>query len=191
MPEPARRSCITPSNDALTRSFSPMAAAATSAPRSRERENTALIGAPGLIWAPSDAGAAYLFDADPASPDLRQRDRRRARAHCPPRATPSARRLGLTTRPWSWARPGPSVRQSRAPRASTSIRRQLLPQSRVSSATTYATSGAYDSVIVSGTFMDANPHAAVTASINWGDGYAPTICTLPVGSYAFSAPHDY
>ena len=46
-------------------------------------------------------------------------------------------------------------------------------------------------MIVSGTFMDANPFDALTASINWGDGSAPTVVDLPAGSYAFSAPHDY
>ena len=62
----------------------------------------------------------------------------------------------------------------------------------VSSATTYVTApNTYDSVIVSGTFTEANPSAAVTVSINWGDGAAPTAWTLPVGAYAFSAPHAY
>ena len=62
----------------------------------------------------------------------------------------------------------------------------------VSSATTYATGAAYDSVIVSGTFMDAGPFdIALTATIDWGDGSAPTLVTLPAGSYAFSVPHDY
>ena len=49
----------------------------------------------------------------------------------------------------------------------------------------------YDSVILSGTFMDANPSAALKATINWGDGSASTEVSLPAGSYAFSAPHDY
>ena len=35
-------------------------------------QNTALIGAPGANLGTSDAGAAYLFDADPASPTLGQ-----------------------------------------------------------------------------------------------------------------------
>ena len=39
--------------------------------------------------------------------------------------------------------------------------------------------------------MDANPSATLTASIDWGDGSAPTLLNLPSGSYAFSAPHDY
>ncbi len=60
-----------------------------------------------------------------------------------------------------------------------------------SSVTTYAAAAPDDSVILSGTFMDANPNAALTASINWGDGSATTVLNLPVGSYAFSAPHDY
>ncbi len=35
-------------------------------------QNTALIGAPGANLGTSDAGAAYLFDADPASPTFGQ-----------------------------------------------------------------------------------------------------------------------
>ena len=46
-------------------------------------------------------------------------------------------------------------------------------------------------MIVSGTFIDANPSAALTATINWGDGSANTVLDLPAGSYAFSAPHDF
>ena len=39
--------------------------------------------------------------------------------------------------------------------------------------------------------MDANPSAALTASIDWGDGSAPSLLDLPAGSYAFSSPHDF
>ena len=39
--------------------------------------------------------------------------------------------------------------------------------------------------------MDANPSVPLTATINWGDGSPSTVIDLPVGSYAFSAPHDY
>ena len=39
--------------------------------------------------------------------------------------------------------------------------------------------------------MDANPAAALTAAINWGDGSPSTVVNLPAGSYAFSVPHDY
>ena len=60
-----------------------------------------------------------------------------------------------------------------------------------SSVTTYATAAPYDSVIVSGTFIDANRPPPLTASIDWGDGSSPTVLDLPAGSYAFSAPHDY
>ena len=61
----------------------------------------------------------------------------------------------------------------------------------LSSTVTYATPAPADSVILSGTFLDANTSAALTATINWGDGSAPTVLNLPAGSYAFSAPHDY
>ncbi len=63
-------------------------------------------------------------------------------------------------------------------------------QLSVSSVTTYL-AAPYDSVIVSGTFTDANPGANLTATIDWGDGSAPTDVDLPAGSYAFAAPHDY
>ena len=54
-----------------------------------------------------------------------------------------------------------------------------------SSVTTFATGGPAqsDSVIVSGTFTDANPNAALTATINWGDGSFNTVLDLPAGSY--------
>ena len=64
-------------------------------------------------------------------------------------------------------------------------------QIMVSSVTTYLTPAPNDSVIFSGTFKDANPLANLTATIDWGDGSAPTVLDLPAGSYAFAAPHDY
>ena len=106
------------------------------------------------------------------TPDLGRRVRHRGRV----------RRRGLDRR-----RGG--RRQAPGPRPSISI--SPAPRSRVSSVTTYATAAPNDSVIVSGTFMDANPAAALTASIDWGDGSPPTVVDLPAGSYAFSAPHDY
>ena len=61
----------------------------------------------------------------------------------------------------------------------------------VSATTTYATACAYDSVIVSGTFVVPGTFDTLGGSINWGDGSPPTLVTLPPGSYAFSVPHDY
>ena len=61
----------------------------------------------------------------------------------------------------------------------------------LSATTTYATAAPYDSVIVSGTFVVPGNFDTLTGSIDWGDGSPPTLVTLPPGSYAFSAPHDY
>ena len=61
----------------------------------------------------------------------------------------------------------------------------------VSATTTYATAAPYDSVIVSGTFVVPGTFDTLGGSINWGDGSAPTLISLPPGSYAFSVPHDY
>src|SRR5262249_38395209 len=61
----------------------------------------------------------------------------------------------------------------------------------VSSSTTYATAAPFNSVILSGTFMDPGALDTHTASINWGDGSTPTVVNLPAGSYAFAVPHDY
>src|SRR5262249_6750048 len=44
---------------------------------------------------------------------------------------------------------------------------------------------------VSGTFVARGVFDTLTGSIDWGDGSPPTLVTLPPGSYAFSAPHDY
>ena len=86
-------------------------------------------------------------------------------------------------------RPGLSVRESTGAEAVDLY--QPGAQLSVSSVTTYLAPAPYDSVIVSGTFMDATPSANLTATINWGDGSAPTDLDLPAGSYAFAAPHDY
>ena len=149
------------------------------------QQHTALIGAPGANLGTSDAGAAYLFDANPSSPTFGQRDRRRAGAHARHgrrlRHRGRLRRHGGLDRRRGAAAPGPRPPTSISP----------APRSRVSATTTYATAAPYDSVIVSGTFVVAEPFDTLTGSINWGDGSAPTLLNLPPGSYAFSVPHDY
>ena len=64
----------------------------------------------------------------------------------------------------------------------------------VSAATTYTAGGSgetADSVIFSGTFEEIDLAFPVTVTINWGDGSAPTVETLPAGSSAFAVPHAY
>ena len=81
------------------------------------------------------------------------------------------------------------VRESPGPRPSISI--SPVPDLGLRPSRPTPRPAPNDSVIVSGTFMDANPSATLTATINWGDGSAPTVVDLPAGSYAFAAPHDY
>ena len=142
-------------------------------------QNTALIGAPGANLGTTDAGAAYLFDANPASPTF-------------------GRAIGAVQEPTptSGDALGTAVgfddgaALAAAEDSETALLYQPTAILSLSSSTTFAT-GLYDSVIVSGTFVDANPSVPLQASINWGDGSAATVVDLPVGSYAFSAPHVY
>ena len=142
-------------------------------------ENTALIGAPGANLGTSDAGAAYLFDADPASPTFGQ-----AIAAVQEPTPTSGDALGTAV-----GFDDGALIAGAAGVGAVDLYQPTVPLS-LSSATTYATAS-YDSVILSGTFMDANPSVGLTASINWGDGSSATVIDLPVGSYAFSVPHDY
>ena len=141
--------------------------------------NQALIGAPGANLGSNDAGAAYLFDADPSSPTFGNA----IGAFQEPTPTTGhafGSAVGIDDGAIVVGAPsagGVDLYQPGAPLS-------------VSATTTYATLN-YDSVIVSGTFMDVNPDAALTATIDWGDGSSPTVLSLPAGSYAFSAPHEY
>ena len=56
------------SNDTLTRFVQPDGGGGNFGTSVTRTQNTALIGSPGANLATSDAGAAYLFDAGPASP---------------------------------------------------------------------------------------------------------------------------
>ena len=170
-------------------SFSPTAAAATSAPRWRAAQNTALIGAPAPIWAPRDAGAVYLFDADPESPTFGQPSPP-SKSRRPSRATSSATAVGFDNGGPGRRRGRRRARRRRCREPSISIRWAITCRAlvSVSSATTYATGGAYDSVIVSGTFSDADPFATLTGSINWGDGSATDRLTLAGGCLCLFGP---
>ena len=72
----------------------------------------------------ADAGAAYLFDADPSSPTFGTADRRRAGAHAQSPATPSApRSASSTSRPWSIGAASRRARALPGPRPPTSTSR--------------------------------------------------------------------
>ncbi len=142
-------------------------------------QNSALIGAPGANLGATDAGAAYVFDANPASPTFGLPI---AAEEEPTPTTGDAfgTAVGFDDGALIAGATGAEAVQLYQPTAFLSL----------SSATTFATAS-YDSVILSGTFMDANSAVSVTASINWGDGSSATVINLPPGSYAFSVPHDY
>ena len=151
-------------------------------------QNTALIGAPGANLGTSDAGAAYLFDADPASPTLGQ-----AIAAVQEPTPTSGAALGTAV-----GFDDGALIAGAAGGISSGVTEpgavELYQQDAtitLSSVTTYARPAPDDSVILSATFVGANPSLALTASINWGDGSPATVINLPGGSYAFAAPHDY
>ncbi len=93
-------------------------------------QNTALIGAPGAHLATSDAGAAYLFDADPASPTF-SRAIGAVQEATPTTGDAFGTAVGFDTGALIVARPGRSVRESRGPRPSifiSKVRRSLFPR---------------------------------------------------------------
>ena len=148
-------------------------------------DDTALIGAPRSTLGTRSAGAAYLFDADPTSPTFGQAI---AAVQEP---TPRSGDLFGAALSFDY---GAVIAGASGPGGTGAEAVDLYQPGALvsaSSVTTYAMAAPFDSVILSSTFMDPNPNAALTASINWGDGSAPTVLDLPAGSYAFSAPHDY
>ena len=151
-------------------------------------QNTALIGAPGAILGTSDAGAAYLFDANPSSPTFGNAIAA-VQEPTPTSGDAFGTSVGFDTGALIVGAAG--AIGSGVTGAEAVDLYQPGAQLSVSSATTYLTPAPNDSVIVSGTFKDANPAANLTATIDWGDGSAPTVVDLPAGSYAFAAPHDY
>ncbi len=150
-------------------------------------ENQALIGAPGANLDTSDAGAAYLFDADPTSSAFGQViDAEQA-------ATPITggdfgSSLGFDDGALIVGAAG--TLGSGVSGDEIVGLYQPMAEIAVSSGTIYP-STTYDSVILSGTFADADPLIPLTATIDWGDGSSLTYLTLTAGSYAFAAPHQY
>ena len=141
-------------------------------------QNTALIGAPGANLGTAGAGAVYVFDADPTSPTFGQP----IAAEQEP--TPDTGGLFGTAVGFDNGAIVVGAAGALGSAAAGNEDVELYQGDDVygpgamasaSSSTTYATGGAYDSVIVSATFTDANPAAALTATINWGDGTTPTV----------------
>ena len=151
-------------------------------------QNSALIGAPGANLGTTDAGAAYLFDADPASPTFGLGI---AAVQEPTPTTGDAFGTALGFDDGALIVGAAGAIGSGVTGALAVDLYQQDATIMLSSVTTYATPAPNDSVILSGTFTDANSSVSVTASINWGDGSPATVINLPVGSYAFSVPHDY
>ena len=141
---------------------------------------------PGAILGTSDAGAAYLFDANPSSPTFGNAISA-VQEPTPTSGDAFGTSVGFDTgarrgrgRPWVRERPGPrpsiSISQglrSRSPRRRLTSRRSQ----RLGDLQRYV--------------HGRQPLANLTATIDWGDGSAPTVLDLPAGSYAFAAPHDY
>ncbi len=142
-------------------------------------QNTALVGAAGANLGTSDAGAVYVFDADPASPTFSDAIAA-VQEPTPTSGAATGTAIGLDDGALIAGAPGTGAVDLYQPTVPISL----------SSSTTFAIAS-YNSVIASATFMDANPSVPLTATINWGDGSPSTVIDLPVGSYAFSAPHDY
>ncbi len=151
-------------------------------------QNTALIGAPGAFLATPDAGAAYLFDADPASPTF-GRAIGAVQEATPTTGDAFGTSVGFDTGALIVGAAG-AIGSGITGAEAVDLYQQGATIS-VSSGLTYATPVPHDSVIVSGTFLDANTSATLKATIDWGDGSAASVVMLPPGSYAFSAPHDY
>ena len=77
-------------------------------------QNTALVGAPGANLGTSDAGAVYVFDANPASPTFSDAIAA-VQEPLPTSGAASEPRSASTTGPWSPARPGPKPSISISP----------------------------------------------------------------------------
>ncbi len=147
---------------------------------------TALIGAPGANVGQSDAGAAYLFDADPTSPTFG--------AAIAAVGSPTPVAAGFFGQSVSFsdqaiavgaaARPGSGIPGSEA----AYIYQPGVPLS-VLSQVTFA-NASNNSVILSGTFTDPGL-LPITATVDWGDGSPLSPVILPFGSYAFALPHRY
>jgi Ca2+-binding RTX toxin-like protein len=146
---------------------------------------TALIGAPAANLGTSAAGAAYLFDAGPGSPTFGQ-PIAAVQEPIPTSGDAFGTSVGFDVGAIFVGAAGSGITG-----AETANLYQPGAPLSVSSSTTYASAPPYDSVILSGTFMNPGASVSLTASIDWGDGSPASHFNLPAGSYAFSVPHDY
>ncbi len=148
---------------------------------------TALIGAPGATLGTTDAGAAYLFDANQSS-SIFGNPIAAEQESTPVTGDDFGSAVGFLDINGALLIGAEGAGGSGAEAAD--LYQPGAPLS-LSATTTYATAAPYDSVIVSGTFVVPGTFDTLGGSIDWGDGSPPTLITLPPGSYAFSVPHDY
>ncbi len=148
---------------------------------------TALIGAPDATLGTTDAGAAYLFDANPAS-SIYGKPIAAEQESLPVTGDDFGSAVGFLDINGALLIGAEGAGGSGAEAAD--LYQTGAPLS-LSATTTYATAAPYDSVIVSGTFVVPGNFDTLSGSIDWGDGSAPTLVTLLPGSYAFSEPHEY
>ncbi len=149
---------------------------------------TALVGAPDAFLGTVDAGAAYLFDATPASPTF-GRPIAAVQEPTPTSGDAFGSSVGFDIGALVIGAAGADGSGMIGAEAA-ALFQPGAPLS-LSATATYAVPAPASSVILSGTFTTPGASASLTASIDWGDGTSPTILTLPAGSYAFSAPHAY
>ncbi len=147
---------------------------------------TAFVGALVSNLGQADAGAGYLFDADPTSPTFG--------AAIAVVGAPTPQAASSFGEAVAFSNQALVVGASGAPGSGTTgaeatyVYQPGVPLS-LSSQVTFA-NGSNDSIVLSGTFTDPGL-LPISATIDWGDGSAPTVLSLPFGSYAFSAPHRY
>ena len=148
----------------------------------------ALIGAPEASLGTADAGAAYLFDADQASPTFGQAI---SVVQEPVPAAGDQFGTSVTFDDGSLVVGAAGADGDSSAGAESAYLYQVGAALSISSQTTYATAPPFDSVFISGTFLDPGGAIPLKATIDWGDGSMPTVIPLLAGAYAFSAPHDY
>ena len=147
---------------------------------------TAFVGAPGSNLGQADAGAAYLFDADPTSPTFGAAIAV-VGAPTPQAASSFGEAVAFSNQALVVGAAGAPISGTTGTEA-TYVYQPGVPLS-LSSRVAFA-NGSNDSVVLSGTFTDPGL-LPISATINWGDGSPPTVLALPFGSYAFTAPHRY
>jgi hypothetical protein len=152
--------------------------------------NTAIIGAPLATLGQAGAGAAYVFDADPTSPTFGLALQALA---APVPNTGDGFGAAVASLDASVLVGASNFRN---PLATTSGSETVVEDSpganiSLSSPVTYEVEPGSRSVLLNATFLDPGTLDPHTATIDWGDGSAPTTVTIAAGGYAFTAPHAY